>query len=181
TDLGDFDWVVLTAPAPQTARLAPAESGISERAVTARMRACCALLLGFDAPLDLPWDAALIGDADISWLSANSSKPGRRDAVTLVAHSTNAWADENIDNDSAAIRAHLREQCERVVGVAVNKPVYEYLHRWRFANIDKQQGEPFHVDKRLQLGACGDWFIRGRVEAAFASANKLAARLADIL
>ncbi|MGB5510127.1 MAG: FAD-dependent oxidoreductase, partial [Woeseiaceae bacterium] len=58
TDLGDFDWVVLAAPAPQTARLAPAESDISERAMTARMRACCALLLGFDAPLDLPWDAA---------------------------------------------------------------------------------------------------------------------------
>jgi len=180
-DRGEFDWILLTAPAPQTARLAPASSGIDSRASNARMQACCALMLGFDTPVKLPWDAALVRDADISWLSANSSKPGRSDAFAIVAHSTNAWADANIDQDSALIQAHLLEECARIVGPAVAKPSHQALHRWRFANIDTQSGEPFHIDETEQLAVCGDWFIRGRVEGAFTSGDRLGDRLARLL
>ena len=60
TDLGLFDWVILTVPAAQTVALAPADSRLSRLAGSVRMRACLALMLGFDMPLSLPWQAALI-------------------------------------------------------------------------------------------------------------------------
>lgn len=89
-------------------------------------------MLGFSAPLDLPWQAAVVRNADISWMSVNSSKPGRADAFTMLVHSTNAWADA-------------------------------------------------HIDDGANLAACGDWFLRGRVEAAFKSAQALAGKLRNRL
>ena len=47
------------------------------------------------------------------------------------------------------------------------------MHRWRYANIDEQAAAATQIDKVLQIAACGDWFLRGRVEAAFTSARRL--------
>ena len=171
--LGHFDWLVLTVPAAQTAALAPAESAVHQRAAAARMQACYALMLGFDAPVSLPWDAALVRDADISWVSVNSSKPGRPAAPCLVAHSTNAWAEAHLDDDMAAVQAHLMAECSAVTGLDGGAPIFSQLQRWRYANIGKQTGESYSLDGKLSLAACGDWHIRGRVEAAFLSAQAL--------
>ena len=71
--LGEFDWVIVTTPAAQAADLLAETSLVAATDVT--MQACFALLLGFESSLDLPWQAALVHDADISWISVNSSKP----------------------------------------------------------------------------------------------------------
>ncbi len=175
--LGHFDWLVLTVPATQTAALAPAGSRVHHHAAAARMHACYALMLGFDAPITLPWDAALVRDADISWVSVNSSKPGRPAASCLVVHSTNAWADAHLDDDIAAVKAHITAECAAVTRLDVGAALVSQLQRWRYANIGKQTGEPYSLDGDLNLAACGDWHIRGRVEAAFLSAQALAEAL----
>jgi len=48
------------------------------------------------------------------------------------------------------------------------------IHRWRDADVIEAAGQPFLLDEGNQLGACGDWCIGGRVEAAFMSGSKLA-------
>ena len=97
--LGQFDWVVVTAPAPQTSALLSASVRIRQHSEAARMQGCFALMLAFEQPLELPWQAARVHQADISWVSVNSSKPGRAKEFCLVVHSTNAWADAHIDDD----------------------------------------------------------------------------------
>ena len=174
--LGEFDWVVVTAPAAQAADLLGPTS-IGADAARVRMRACCALLLGFEEPLDLPWDAALVRDADISWVSVNSSKPGRPASFSLVVHSTNAWADAHVDDDTELVRHYLAEQCRKVTGIDSSGAACIDLHRWRYANADKQDGERYALDAEQRLALCGDWFVRGRVEGAFASARALADRI----
>ncbi len=176
-DLGRFDWVVLTMPAAQTAALAPAGSRLREHCNSARMRACFALMLGFDAPLPLPWQAALIRGANISWVSVNSSKPGRPEPFTLVVHSTNAFADANIDSNLDALAAQLLAETGEVLGENVDTAKFCRLQRWRYANADNHEGADFFVDETAQLAACGDWFNRGRVEAAFTSGFGLAQKL----
>ena len=177
-DLGRFDWVVSTAPAPQTRQLAPDPSAaLSRRADRAIMQACCALMLGFERSLPFSWQAALVRDADISWISLNGSKPGRNEACTLVAHSTNAWADQHLDDDPVELKSFLITECSRVTGVDVSTATHQDLHRWRFANVSKQQGDPYYLDMGCRFAACGDWFIRGRVEGAFTSGHLLAAAL----
>ena len=54
---------------------------------------------------------------------------------------------------------------------------YHNLHRWRYANIAKQEGEKSLFDPNLKLGLCGDWLISGRVENAFLSGIDLAQKL----
>ena len=180
-DLGRFDWVVLTAPAPQTAVLGAAVQSLDAACKDASMRACFALLLGFERPLELDWHAALVREADISWISVNSSKPGRSSRATLVAHSTNAWADAHVDEDAAHVQQHLVEELARVLNMDIADAASTQLHRWRYANLHRRHGPAFFLDRESRMAACGDWFIRGRVEAAFASGFALAGKLGGLL
>ncbi|NND48342.1 MAG: NAD(P)-binding protein [Woeseiaceae bacterium] len=179
-NLGHFDWVVLTMPAAQTAALAPDGSDLHEYCKSVRMRACFALMLGFDAPLPLPWQAALVRGADISWVSVNSSKPGRPEPFSLVVHSTNAFADANISGDLVEIAARLRTETGEVLGESLEAATFYRQQRWRYANADNRDGADFFVDESVQLAACGDWFNRGRVEAAFTSGFGLAQELKGV-
>ena len=174
--LGDFDWVIVTAPAAQAAELL-AGTSIATAATKVRMHACYALLLGFDEAVELPWQAALVRDADISWISVNNSKPGRAPAPALVVHSTNSWADAHADDDIQAVRRHLVDEFRTVTGVDAAAAAFVDVHRWRYANVDRQDGDLYALDPGQQLAACGDWFVRGRVESAFASADALARRM----
>lgn len=180
-DLGRFDWCVSTAPAPQSLDLLPA-SFAQRRAITdAPMRACFALMLGFEDRLPFDWDAAHIGNADISWMSVNSAKPGRDTAPSLLVHSTNAWADAHIEDDPDAVTAHLIAAASRVTGHDLSGGQHVALHRWRYANLPKRDGPPALIDPANRLAACGDWCVHGRVEAAFTSAMALADELVPLL
>ena len=180
-ELGCFDWVVLTAPAAQTAILGEGIRNLDAACAAAAMHACFALLMGFDERRALDWDAALVREADISWISVNSSKPGRTNRMTLVVHSTNAWADAHIDDDTREVQHHLIGELARVLPVDVSEASVTRLHRWRYANLDRRRGPAFFLDRELQAAACGDWFIRGRVEAAFTSGFTLARELVTLL
>lgn len=180
-DRRDFDWIVLSAPAPQSAALLPAGTPLFESAAGAAMRACYALMLGIDAPPDFPWQAARVLGSDLSWISVNSSKPGRSGPATLVVHSTNAWADEHLEDDQDDVRAHLLGEVERVSGIGTAGIEHVALHRWRYANLPTRRDEVRQIDPERRLAVCGDWCLRGRVEAAYLSAARLADALREYL
>ena len=177
----EFDWLVLAAPPAQAANLAGDDQQLIELCEHREMLACFALMLGFDAPLDLPWQAALVRDADISWMSVNSSKPERKQPFTMLVHSTNAWARAHIDNDLDTVRQHMLDEAAVVSGIALSSAEHQQVHRWRYANIAKQDGPKYYLNASKRLAACGDWFLRGRIEAAFTSSHALASRLLDRL
>jgi len=177
--LGEFDWLVVTAPAEQAAELL-ASTSIGAAAANVRMQACYALLLGFDTPVDLPWQTAIVRDADISWISVNNSKPGRPESFSVVVHSTNAWANAHMDRDSEAVQRHLAGEFTTVTGIDIGAASFVDLHRWRYANADRHDGDLYALDTGQRLAACGDWFVKGRVESAFTSASALAGALRNI-
>lgn len=174
--LGEFDWIIATAPAAQTADLL-ASTPLAAHARSISMHACFALMLGFSEAPELPWQAALVRDADISWISVDSSKPGRPAAHALVVHSTNAWADAHLDDDADEVRHHLARELRDITGIDSAAATFSDLHRWRYANADRQDGDCCALNAEWRLAACGDWFVRGRVEGAFTSAMALARRL----
>jgi predicted NAD/FAD-dependent oxidoreductase len=173
-ELGRFDGVVLALPPAQAAVLADDHPDLVALCATRDMLPCFALMIGLSGPLELPWDAALVRGADISWISVNSSKPDRIGAPALVAHSTNAWAAAHVEDDLDEVREHLLAQVSLVTGVEMQDARHCDLQRWRFANIASQAGPAFYFDEQRCFGACGDWFVRGRVEAAFTSGADLA-------
>ncbi len=173
TPLGVFDWVVLAIPAPQAVELMPDCFAHLKQIKERRMQACYSLMLGFEQPLQLEFDAALVKNCDISWISVNSSKPGRARAFSLLVHSTNQWADQNLDLNREATIDHLLNETEAVIHQDVAKAKYIDLHRWLYANIGRQVGGANLVDYENRLAAIGDWCISGRVESAFTSGYSL--------
>ena len=179
--LGHCDWVLATAPAEQTAALMPRDFDGHARLAQTRMLGCFALMLGFDGPVELSFDAALVRDSTLSWISVNHSKPGRSDSSTLVALASNAWSEDHLDTRLDAVLGDMREELDRVLGRSLPAARMADVHRWRYANIPTQPGERSLLDARNRLGACGDWCVYGRVEGAFLSATDLAERLLPLL
>ena len=166
-DLGVYDWVIVTAPAEQAAQLLPSNFKFIKAVRAAKMLGCYSLMLGFKEQPALNFDAALVHNADISWISVNSSKPGRAVEPTLLVNSTNAWAQANLQTDSAMVQQHLLHELKQVTGLDANSAVCQILQRWLYANIPAQNHLEGLIDWENHIAACGDWCIQGRVEAAF--------------
>ncbi|MFT7460835.1 MAG: renalase [Planctomycetota bacterium] len=172
--LGDYDWVISTIPAEQAVELLPSSLPCHSTIRATTMKGCFSLMLGFEHVLPLEFDAALVRGEDISWISVNSSKPGRNDAYCLLVHSTNKWADEHIEDDRDKVMEYLCQQTGEIIGYAVNAAEHKAIHGWRYAYIEKQSGDSHFIDCEAHVGVCGDWLVQGRVEAAFTSGFGLA-------
>ena len=180
-DFGTYDWVISTAPAIQSAVLFPEQFEYRETLLKRKMMGCYSLMLGFNSSLDNDWGAALVSDADISWVSVNSSKPGRNGNYTLLVHSTNLWAEENINQEKDAVIEHLMSETSKIIGKKVYDANHIDLHRWKYANIKKQDVESPFIDENNQIAACGDWCIKGRIESAFLSGFDLAHEMRSLI
>lgn len=172
--IGHYDWVISTAPQVQTTAIMPKSFQQLATADESQMTSCYSLMLGFKKPLPLNFDAALVKNMDISWISVNSSKPGRNAGYMLLVHSTNKWSDGHNQDDDESVIQHLCSQLQQVIGLDVTGADCTLLKHWPYANMKKRKANKYYLDRTLQLAACGDWCIQGRVEAAFLSAHYLA-------
>ena len=170
TEAKDYDWVFSTAPAEQSAKLLPELTEWD----TIKMQGCYSLMLGFDDPMNLPYDAAVIRDTPLAWISVNTNKPGRAGGYAILCQSDNGWADERMEADQTLIKMELSKAFEDITGIQVAKTSYTSLHRWRFAKAVRSAATPYLLDDHMQCGAAGDWCGEGRVESAFESAEALA-------
>jgi len=175
--LGIFDFVISSAPAPQTADLMPESFRYLEEIKKVKMVGCYSLMLAFKREIILEWEAAIILNSKISWISINNSKPQRPQEFCLVAHSTNAWAEENMEVDAETVQKELMAEVSKIINFNIYKNKYANLHRWKYANAEKQSGQKSLFDEKNKLAACGDWLIQGRVEAAFLSAMDLVGKI----
>ena len=169
----EADWLFVTAPLAQARELLAGQDGLESAIGERTMLGCYALMLGFEDALVLPFDAALVREADISWISVNSSKPGRGPSPTMVVHATNRWAEANMEQDTDDVLAHMLDEVSRVTGLDANAAVHKAVQRWRYANAPKARGATHLLDRENRFGVAGDWWIRGRVESAFSSAHHL--------
>jgi predicted NAD/FAD-dependent oxidoreductase len=179
--LGEFDWVVSTAPPIQSAALLPTDFTELDDLSNARMSACFALMLGFEEALPLPWQAASIENAAISFIAVNSSKPGRPDGFTLVVHSSSDWSETHLDDEPQSITDHLLHELGETIGHEIEFPDHCRLQRWRYAKVATPAMDEALIDSDNRLAACGDWCLEGRVESAWSSAMALSRKLLPLL
>ena len=171
---GPYDWVVSAVPAPQAAALLPEAFASRDAINNTKMQGCFSLMLGLNTARNTTWDAAFVKDSPIGWIAWNQTKPGRVQAPSLLIQSTNDWAEHHLEEDKDAIEAKLLETATQLMNVNGPDIQHQSLHRWRYANVARPLGEPFLIDHAQRIAACGDWCVKGRVEAAFQSGNALA-------
>lgn len=176
----EYDWVLSTAPSVQTAALMPElakDTAAGWDDVV--MKGCFSLMMGFTTSLDLPWDAATVSESPLAWIAVNNTKPGRTNAVSVLCQADNDWSDRNMEADLSTVQEQLCAAFERATGVDASKAAHVALHRWRYAKVLSAARSTHLLSEELRLGAAGDWFGCGRVEAAFDSAEALASALLD--
>ena len=177
---GPFDWVVATAPAPQSSAVLPSRFAHHGALDVVEMNPCFTLMIRLDHDDGIPFAAARIDDPVIDWISRNNTKPVRLEAPCLVVNSNSMWADANIDKPLDTIRQEMIEAVRRYLPLAPSEDDAVMIHRWRYANVQRPAGSAYLLDRASQLAACGDWCIGGRVEAAYLSGAGLADALHEI-
>ena len=184
-----YDWIISSIPAQQNLQIFhKAQLKPSLNLESFGHSPCFSFMLALKSNFSLPFDAAVVKESPISWISNTSSRRANDSIDGLVIHSTNTWAEENIEKDNEAIADILFENLTRILmkidnsyGNLAQNIDHTDIHRWAHAKTKNKAGRDFLINKDQGLGFCGDWCIGNRVEDAFVSGNKLGAHLARIL
>jgi predicted NAD/FAD-dependent oxidoreductase len=169
--LGDFDWTIVTAPAPQAADLLiDCAPHLAAEAAAVEMQPCWAVMIEFADLLPLNLDGAFVHGSPLAWVARNSSKPDRDgDSDCWVLHASPEWSEEHMEADKSEIGPLLLSEFWRATRLTEVTPEHLSAHRWRFAIPKEPLVDRCLSDSRLQIAVCGDWCAGPRVEGAFLS------------
>jgi hypothetical protein len=175
---GAFDAVLLAVPAPQARALLEGHGALAERLAEVEMDPCwTALAVADQAALSAP-SLALEGEGALAWVARDSTKPGRDPSgATWVLQAGPGWSRRHLEEAPEVVARLLWQALGDQVTDRLPEPGYLTAHRWRYARVARPLGEDCLWDATLALGACGDWCLAGRAEAALLSGAALAGRL----
>ncbi len=179
-EAGPFDAVVCATPAEQAVDLlgsiAPQQA---REAAAARSQPCWSVMAHFAEDRDLGFDAGAVDAGPLAWVARESSKPGRAATGGWVLHATADWSRRHLEDPADDVADTLVQAFGSLSGLG--DPNWAHAHRWRFAQVDQPASSPFSWDASLAVGACGDWRIGPRVEAAWTSGDQLGRAMAAAL
>jgi renalase len=180
--LGEYDWVISTAPPTQTLTLFDALLPDNSSLHTARMQGCYSLMIGFNKPWDGDWIAAKVRNNPIKWISIDATKPGRNKSVTtIVAHSRNSWADSHIDDDIDDVQRFLLSQFVAISGIDCVNADYISIHRWKYAIVEETKKSGSYSNPIQKIAATSDWASTSRIEEVWLNAVSLADNVVTLL
>ena len=173
---GPFDRVAVAVPAPQAVALLRPHRFAND-AMRASMTPCWAMMLAFSEAGAAP-DTLRPGTGPLRWIARDSSRPGRAALPECwIAHAAPEWSRDHLEQPAEAVLPELQDAFRAATGIS-SAPSYAAVHRWRYALADGPLGMPALWDAAAGLGACGDWCLGARVEAAFLSGQALAQLMA---
>lgn len=170
-----FDAVAVAVPAPQALALLGSHGRAFRHLTDVRMAPTWTAMIAFESPLDATAQACRWTTGSLSWAGCDSSKPGRtQNAQSWVVHASTDWSQQHLEIDQQDAAQLLLKEFTAAMGCGVPPPVHLEAHRWRHALVEQPLGLSCLVDEELAAGACGDWCIAPRVEAAYESGRTLA-------
>lgn len=178
--LGQFDWVISTSPAPQADELLPECFAHKAALSEVDFSPCFSLMLGFESTPKLNFDAAVVRNSALGWIALHCRKQGSPASSSLVVHSDNEWARTQLECSSDAVRDRMLAALTELLGDQLPPPEHIAIHRWKYAKAETSLEEDFLLDESNRLAACGDWCGGSRVEDAYLSALKLGEHLKTI-
>jgi len=171
----EFTAVILAMPAPQaTVLLSEPAPDLAELVGSVTMRACHTLILCYDEPLNLPFDAAFVNNGPLRWVARDNSKPDRGDKEIWLLHASAEWSERYVENSAEEIAALL---LPAFYALGARIPQLWIAHRWRYADSKTAETIGSIWNAQQNLGICGDWLQGGKVEGAWLSGRHLAMQL----
>jgi renalase len=179
-DLGLYDMVISTAPAPQTLKLFGDDLCKNHEISKATFDSCFSLMIGLNQPWDRNWIAADIHHSPIKWIGINSTKPGRNHNVTcIVIHSAPQWTKANLHRDIQEIQDIILNELGTLITFDLKNLSYVSIHRWLYSIAHPLNNDRYYIDLELGLCAVGDWCKLSDIEAVWLNARKTADFLAS--
>jgi hypothetical protein len=177
-----FDAIAVAVPAPQAMTLLGPHGRAFRHLTDVRMAPCWTGMMAFEQPIDIDWEAKRWTRGPLAWAACDSSKPQRPGGPSCwVVHAAPAWSREHLEADAQEAARLLLHEFSNSLGITLPPPVFLLAHRWRHALVEQPLGLPCLVDEEISAGACGDWCIAPRVEAAFESGRTLAHSLLSMV
>ncbi len=180
--LGEFDRLVVSAPAAQTAELLVNFPTLAAPISQIQMNPCWSLMVSFEHTIADDWVGAFIHDSILTWAARNSTKPSRpNDREHLILHAGHEWTAENWERDANDVANEMLAAFWQSSRIAPMEPVHSQAHRWKYAiPVDPASTRSF-FDPQIGIAACGDWAGGPRVEGAFLSGMAAAGRILGTL
>ncbi len=175
--LAPADFVLVTAPAPQAAKLVPSDT-LKRTCSNAKMAPCWAVMAAFDSALPIDCDGIFFDEGPLRWAARNSSKPGREGREDWVLHASDDWSTRRVEADADAIEIALLDAFFSATGTKPRAPQYVRGHRWRYATPLDDDGPRFVVDGAV--GIAGDWLAGARVEGAYLAGRDAARGILEL-
>lgn len=174
--IGDerFEAVIVAVPAEQVAPLVDVHDGtLADMARSAVSDPCWTVMAAFDAPV--PVDRHRLTDCGILGSAVrNSAKPGRGGPEAWVLQASPDWSRANLEDEPDLVARELLAAFADCVGADMPAVIATSVHRWRYAKAGALDlGASWNAE--IGLGACGDWLLGARIEAAWLSGQRLAA------
>jgi hypothetical protein len=177
-----FDAVAVAVPAPQALTLLGPHGRAFRHLTDVRMAPCWTGMMAFDRPIGAGMEAQRWTSGPLTWAACDSSKPQRPAGPECwVVHASPAWSRQHLDADAQEVAQLLLREFATALGLGLPPPVFLLAHRWRHAFVEQPLGLPCLVDEEIAAGACGDWCIAPRVEAAYDSGRTLAHSLLSMV
>jgi len=177
-----FDAVAIAIPAPQALTLLAPHARTFRHLTDVVFAPCWSAMLAYDEAPPVPAEAMRWTQGPIAWAASHGSRPGRKLIPhSWVLHASAEWSRAHLEADAREAAQRLCNAFARAVDLTLPVPVLLQAHRWRYAQVVQPLGLPCLVDQETATGACGDWCIAPRVEAAFESGRTLAHSLLSIV
>jgi predicted NAD/FAD-dependent oxidoreductase len=177
-----FDAVAVAVPAPQALTLLAPHGRSFRFLADVRIAPCWTAMIAFERSLVADADAMRWTSGALSWAACDSSKPRRPTGPqSWVVQASAQWSRDHLDADAQEAARLLLREFALALGTALPRPAFLLAHRWRHAFVEQPLGLPCIVDEEIAAGACGDWCIAPRVEAAFESGRTLAHSLLSMV
>ena len=176
---GIYDFVIVTAPPIQAIDLLGGHTPIVKQISEVEMLPCFTLMMSLEEQIQFDVDAIEFEHPILGWLAINSSKPNRGEKTSLVIQSNFTWANTHVDDDRDEVRQILKDTAGEILQQTWGKTLYESTHLWRYAIPSKSNESKSYLDQDNQIGVCGDWCLKGKVEGAFLSAYHLTQKLSS--
>jgi photolyase PhrII len=177
-ELGRFDRVVVTTPAPQAAKLLVDFEELAESIRGVQMNPCWAVMAELSTALPVDWGGAFVNTGPLRWIARNGLKPGRpSDLEHVVLHASPEWSTEHLEESADDVADRLYQAFLDLTGLdeaSPAEPSFLQAHRWRYSIPETPIDQRCLFTADRNLVACGDWAGGPRVEGAFLSGSAAA-------